>query len=129
MGWMDKLRAELVDIVEWVDDSRHTLVWRFPRYHNQLKHGARLVVRPGQLAIFVRELGPTGEGLLRFELRRLGRGDSELRPSDLKRLADRVDVALETMVEIVDVPEARRRLQEKLGAIRRQMGLIEEEGV
>jgi len=55
MGWMDKLRAELVDIVEWVDDSRHTLVWRFPRYHNQLKHGARLVVRPGQLAIFVRE--------------------------------------------------------------------------
>jgi len=40
-----------------------------------------------------------------------------------------VDVALETMVEIVDVPEARRRLQEKLGAIRRQMGLIEEEGV
>ena len=81
------------------------------------------------LAIFVRELGPTGEGLLRFELRRLGRGDSELRPSDLKRLADRVDVALETMVEIVDVPEARRRLQEKLGAIRRQMGLIEEEGV
>jgi len=55
MGWMDKLRAELVDIVEWVDDSRRALVWRFPRYHNQIKHGARLVVRPGQLAIFVRE--------------------------------------------------------------------------
>ncbi len=55
MGFMDKLRAELVDIVEWIDDSRHTLVWRFPRYHNQIKFGARLVVRPGQLAIFVRE--------------------------------------------------------------------------
>jgi membrane protease subunit (stomatin/prohibitin family) len=55
MGFMDKLRAELVDIVEWIDDSRHTLVWRFPRYHNQIKHGARLVVRPGQFAIFVRE--------------------------------------------------------------------------
>ncbi len=55
MGWMDKLRAELVDIIEWVDDSRHALVWRFPRYHNQIKHGARLIVRPGQLAIFVRE--------------------------------------------------------------------------
>lgn len=32
MGLFDKLRNELVDIIEWVDDSRHTLVWRFPRY-------------------------------------------------------------------------------------------------
>jgi len=52
---MDKLRGELVDIVEWVDDGRHTLVWRFPRYHNQIKTGAQLIVRPGQLALFVRE--------------------------------------------------------------------------
>ena len=55
MGLFDKLRAELVDIVEWVDDSRHTLVWRFPRYHNQIKHGAQLIVRPGQMAVFVHE--------------------------------------------------------------------------
>ncbi len=55
MGLMTKLRAELIDIIEWVDDSRHTLVWRFPRYHNQIKYGAQLIVRPGQQAIFVRE--------------------------------------------------------------------------
>jgi membrane protease subunit (stomatin/prohibitin family) len=55
MGFMDKLRAELIDIVEWVDDSRHTLVWRFPRFHNQIKQGAQLLVRPGQTAIFVRQ--------------------------------------------------------------------------
>ena len=55
MGFMDKLRAELVDIVEWVDDSRHTLVWRFPRYHNQIKYGAQLIVRPGQMAVFVHQ--------------------------------------------------------------------------
>jgi membrane protease subunit (stomatin/prohibitin family) len=55
MGLLDKLRAELVDIIEWIDDGRHTLVWRFPRYHNQIKHGAQLIVRPGQLAVFVRE--------------------------------------------------------------------------
>jgi membrane protease subunit (stomatin/prohibitin family) len=36
-----------------VDDSRHTLVWRFPRFHNQIKNGAQLIVRPGQQAIFV----------------------------------------------------------------------------
>jgi len=55
MGIFEKLRAELVDIVEWVDDSRHTLVWRFPRYHNQIKYGAQLVVRPGQQAVFVHQ--------------------------------------------------------------------------
>jgi membrane protease subunit (stomatin/prohibitin family) len=55
MGFIDKLRGELVDVIEWVDDSRHTLVWRFPRYHNQIKYGAQLIVRPGQTAIFVRE--------------------------------------------------------------------------
>ncbi|MEM9293061.1 MAG: SPFH domain-containing protein [Acidobacteriota bacterium] len=53
MGLMDKLRAELIDIIEWIDDSQHTLVWRFPRYHNQIKNGAQLIVRPGQKAIFV----------------------------------------------------------------------------
>jgi membrane protease subunit (stomatin/prohibitin family) len=53
MGLLDKLRGELVDIVEWVDDSRHTLVWRFPRYNNEIKHGAQLIVRPGQMAVFV----------------------------------------------------------------------------
>ena len=55
MGLMDKLRAELIDIIEWVDDSRHTLVWRFPRYHNQIKYGAQLIVRPGQTAVFVHQ--------------------------------------------------------------------------
>ena len=55
MGLFSKLRAEFVDIIEWIDDSRHTLVWRFPRYHNQIKNGAQLIVRPGQLAVFVHE--------------------------------------------------------------------------
>ncbi|MFN9285055.1 MAG: SPFH domain-containing protein [Planctomyces sp.] len=53
MGLFDKLRNEFIDIIEWVDDSRHTLVWRFPRYQNEIKNGAQLIVRPGQKAIFV----------------------------------------------------------------------------
>jgi len=53
MGLLDKLRGELVDIIEWIDHTRDTLVWRFPRYHNQIKNGAQLIVRPGQVAIFV----------------------------------------------------------------------------
>jgi membrane protease subunit (stomatin/prohibitin family) len=55
MSFVDKLRGELVDIIEWLDDSRQTLVWRFPRYHNQIKNGARLIVRPGQIAVFVHQ--------------------------------------------------------------------------
>ncbi|HET7498041.1 MAG TPA: SPFH domain-containing protein [Candidatus Eisenbacteria bacterium] len=55
MGIVEKLRGELVDIIEWVDDSRNTLVWRFPRYHNQIKNGARLIVRPGQSAVVVEQ--------------------------------------------------------------------------
>ena len=53
MALLDRLRGELIDIVQWVDDSQHTLVYRFPRYQNEIKNGAQLVVRPGQCAIFV----------------------------------------------------------------------------
>ncbi len=53
MGLFDKLRGELIDIIEWLDDTRNTLVWRFPRYQNEIKQGAQLIVRPGQLAVFV----------------------------------------------------------------------------
>lgn len=53
MGLMDKLRHELIDIIEWLDNTRDTLVWRFPRHHNEIKHGAQLIVRPGQMAVFV----------------------------------------------------------------------------
>ncbi|MGA9279230.1 SPFH domain-containing protein [Ilumatobacter sp.] len=53
MGLMDKLKGELVDIIEWIDDSRSTLAWRFPRYQNEIKNGAQLIVREGQKAVFV----------------------------------------------------------------------------
>lgn len=53
MGLMDKLKGELVDIIEWIDDSRSTLAWRFPRYQNEIKNGAQLIVREGQEAVFV----------------------------------------------------------------------------
>ena len=55
MGLMDKIRGEFIDIVEWLDDSRDTLVWRFPRHDNEIKMGARLVVRESQVAVFVNE--------------------------------------------------------------------------
>jgi membrane protease subunit (stomatin/prohibitin family) len=74
MGLMDKLRAELIDVVEWIDDSRRTLAWRFPRYHNQLKNGAQLIVRPGQVAVLVsggKLADVFGPGTHRLETRNL----------------------------------------------------------
>ncbi|GAA4682586.1 SPFH domain-containing protein [Gordonia humi] len=53
MGIIGKMRGELVDIIEWIDDSRSTLAWRFPRYNNEIKNGAQLIVREGQQAVFV----------------------------------------------------------------------------
>jgi membrane protease subunit (stomatin/prohibitin family) len=55
MGIVDKLKGELIDIIEWLDDSRDTMVWRFPRYENEIKMGAKLVVRESQIGVFVNE--------------------------------------------------------------------------
>lgn len=53
MSIWDRIRGELIDIIEWLDHTRDTLVWRFPRYNNEIKHGAQLIVRPAQAAVFV----------------------------------------------------------------------------
>jgi membrane protease subunit (stomatin/prohibitin family) len=55
MGIFDKLRGEFIDIIEWTDPSQNTLAYRFERYGNEIKNGAKLTVRPGQVAVFVNE--------------------------------------------------------------------------
>ena len=55
MAIWDKVRGELIDIVQWIDDSSDTIVYRFERYNNQIKYGAQLTVREGQAAVFVNE--------------------------------------------------------------------------
>jgi membrane protease subunit (stomatin/prohibitin family) len=55
MGLFDKLKNEFIDIIEWTDSSNDTMVWRFPRYQNEIKNGAKLTVRESQVAVFVNE--------------------------------------------------------------------------
>jgi membrane protease subunit (stomatin/prohibitin family) len=55
MSIWDKVRGELIDIVQWIDDTNDTMVYRFERYNNQIKYGAQLTVREGQSAVFVNE--------------------------------------------------------------------------
>ena len=54
------LRGELIDIIEWTDDSRDTLSWRFPDEDKAIKNGAQLIVRESQVAQFV-YLGEFGD--------------------------------------------------------------------
>ncbi|HYR45340.1 MAG TPA: SPFH domain-containing protein [Terriglobia bacterium] len=56
MGFIEKLGGELIDIIEWTEPPQSdVLAYRFPRYHNEIKMGAKLVVREGQNAVFVNE--------------------------------------------------------------------------
>jgi len=55
MNLFKKLRGEFIDIIEWLDPSNNTLVHRFERYQNEIKNGAKLTVREGQVAVFVNE--------------------------------------------------------------------------
>ena len=55
MGFWEKLKAEFIDIIEWVDPTQDTIVYRFERRGNEIKYGAKLTVREGQVAVFVNE--------------------------------------------------------------------------
>jgi len=55
MGFWNSLKNELIDIIEWLDDSHDTMVYRFARHDNEIKYGAKLIVREGQCAIFINE--------------------------------------------------------------------------
>ena len=56
MSLLDKLRGEFIDIIEWTEPSNNDILcYRFPRYQNEIKNGAKLTVREGQAAVFVSE--------------------------------------------------------------------------
>ncbi len=59
MGIFDKIKEKLshefIDIVEWLDYTDDTIAHRFERYQNEIKNGAKLIVREGQTAVFVNE--------------------------------------------------------------------------
>ncbi len=60
MGLFDFITGELLDVIEWLDDSRDTLSYRFPDEDKAIKNGAQLIVRESQVAQFV-YLGEFGD--------------------------------------------------------------------
>lgn len=55
MGLFDAIRNEFIQIIEWLDDSSNTLVYRFPVHDQEIKMGAQLTVRENQVALFINE--------------------------------------------------------------------------
>ena len=60
MGLMDYLKTQFLEIIQWQDDSRDTISWRFPDEDKEIKRGAQLIVRESQTAQFV-YLGQFGD--------------------------------------------------------------------
>ena len=60
MGLMDFIKGELLEVIEWTDDSRDTLSYRFPDDDKAIKNGAQLIVRESQVVQFV-YLGEFGD--------------------------------------------------------------------
>ena len=57
---MDFIKGELLEVIEWTDDSRDTLSYRFPDDDKAIKNGAQLIVRESQVVQFV-YLGEFGD--------------------------------------------------------------------
>jgi excisionase family DNA binding protein len=53
MGVLDFIKGQALEIIEWTDDSRDTLAWRFPDEDKEIKNGAQLIVRDSQQVQFV----------------------------------------------------------------------------
>ena len=59
MSIIDKVKDaamnQFIEVIEWLDETQDTLVYRFPVMGQEIKNGAQLIVRESQAAVFVFE--------------------------------------------------------------------------
>ncbi len=59
MGLLDNIKQQIgsqfIEIIQWLDETNDSLVYRFPVYNQEIKMGAQLTVRENQVALFVNE--------------------------------------------------------------------------
>ena len=59
MGILDKIKSEalnqFIEVIEWLDETQDTILYRFPVHGQEIKNGAQLIVRESQAAVFVHE--------------------------------------------------------------------------
>ncbi len=59
MSFFDKVKDaamnQFIEVIEWLDESKDTILYRFPVHGQEIKNGAQLIVRESQAAVFVFE--------------------------------------------------------------------------
>ena len=55
MSILDKIKGQLIDVIEWSDNSGKTMVHKYDMNGKEIMNGAQLTVRESQVAIFVSE--------------------------------------------------------------------------
>ncbi|HEX8286369.1 MAG TPA: SPFH domain-containing protein [Pyrinomonadaceae bacterium] len=59
MSFFDKIKSaglnQFIEVIEWLDNSQDTILYRFPVAGQEIKNGAQLIVRESQTAVFVYE--------------------------------------------------------------------------
>lgn len=55
MGLFNFIKGQFIDVIEWVDNSRDTIIYKFPDDDKEVKMGAQLTVRESQAGIFINE--------------------------------------------------------------------------
>lgn len=55
MGLFDFIKNELIEVIDWVDTSNDTLIWKFQDKQNNIKNGAQLTVRESQTVVLMNE--------------------------------------------------------------------------
>ena len=55
MGFLDFIKKQFIDIIQWTEDSDDVLAWRFPMRDMEIQQGAQLTVRDTQAALFVHQ--------------------------------------------------------------------------
>ena len=58
MGFLDFVKKQFIDIVQWTEDGDEVLAWRFPMRDMEIQQGAQLTVRETQAALFVHQGQP-----------------------------------------------------------------------
>ena len=59
MSIIDKIKDaaihQFIEVIEWLDATQDTMLYRFPVEGQEIKNGAQLIVRESQAAVFVSE--------------------------------------------------------------------------
>jgi len=58
MGFLDFIKKQFIDIIQWTEEGDEVLAWRFPMRDMEIQQGAQLTVRETQAALFVHQGKP-----------------------------------------------------------------------